>query len=162
LRVFATKLGKLDKTRAFEAANLPPDLSKIPLPARERLGEGSSDSASIQHPAPRSFPSHSWGGQGSQGRGELRDEFILLLPPIVIFTVVSSKTGFNEHMRRPCPAFHSCSSGWRFSFPDFSWQRRMLDRCSLRGVNSSRPIGFSLRSVHNVTCSGSTSLVNRP
>jgi len=34
-----------------------------------------------------------------------RDEFILLFPALVIFTVVSSKTGFSEHMRYVLPAF---------------------------------------------------------
>jgi hypothetical protein len=34
-----------------------------------------------------------------------RDEFILLFPAIVIFTIVSSKTGMNEHMRYVLPAF---------------------------------------------------------
>ena len=33
-----------------------------------------------------------------------RDEFVLLLPAIVIFTVVSSKTGFSEHMRYVLPS----------------------------------------------------------
>lgn len=33
-----------------------------------------------------------------------RNEFILLFPPLVIFSVVSSKTGFNEHMRYILPA----------------------------------------------------------
>ncbi len=35
----------------------------------------------------------------------LRDEFILLFPALVIFAVVSSKTGFSEHMRYVLPAF---------------------------------------------------------
>ncbi len=35
----------------------------------------------------------------------LRDLFILLFPPIVIFVVVSSKTGFSEHMRYVLPSF---------------------------------------------------------
>lgn len=34
-----------------------------------------------------------------------RDLFILLFPPLVIFIVVSSKTGFNEHMRYVLPTF---------------------------------------------------------
>lgn len=40
-----------------------------------------------------------------QLRASARDEFILLLPALVIFTVVSSKTGINEHMRYVLPAF---------------------------------------------------------
>lgn len=35
----------------------------------------------------------------------LRDEFILLFPALVIFGVVSAKTGFNEHMRYVLPTF---------------------------------------------------------
>jgi hypothetical protein len=35
----------------------------------------------------------------------LRDEFILLFPAIVIFTLVSAQTGFNEHFRYVLPAF---------------------------------------------------------
>lgn len=35
----------------------------------------------------------------------LRDEFILILPAVVIFTTVSAKTGFSEHMRYVLPAF---------------------------------------------------------
>lgn len=34
-----------------------------------------------------------------------RDEMVLLVPAVVIFTVVSSKTGFNEHMRYVLPCF---------------------------------------------------------
>jgi 4-amino-4-deoxy-L-arabinose transferase-like glycosyltransferase len=34
-----------------------------------------------------------------------RDELVLLLPAIVVFVVVSSKTGFNEHMRYVLPSF---------------------------------------------------------
>lgn len=35
----------------------------------------------------------------------LRDEFILLFPAVVIFTLVSAQTGFNEHFRYVLPAF---------------------------------------------------------
>ena len=34
-----------------------------------------------------------------------RDEFVLLLPGILIFAIVSSKTGFSEHMRYVLPSF---------------------------------------------------------
>ncbi len=45
--------------------------------------------------------------QSEPGRPRPRsgDEFILLFPAIIIFTVVSSKTGFSEHFRYALPAF---------------------------------------------------------
>jgi len=42
---------------------------------------------------------------GGPGWGRLHDEFILLFPALVIFFVVSFKTGFSEHMRYVLPAF---------------------------------------------------------
>jgi len=60
----------------------------------------------------------------------LRDEFILLLPAIVIFTVVSSKTGFSEHTRYVLPAFP-------FVFIAVSQIARIFRR------GNSRPISFS-------------------
>jgi hypothetical protein len=66
---------------------LPPgdcSATKFPLPRREGLGEGS-----LSHfPAPR-----------------LRDELLLLFPGLLIFALVSSKTGFNEHFRYALPSF---------------------------------------------------------
>jgi 4-amino-4-deoxy-L-arabinose transferase-like glycosyltransferase len=43
--------------------------------------------------------------EGGTGWGQLRDEFILLFPAIVIFALVSSQTGFNEHFRYVLPSF---------------------------------------------------------
>jgi len=40
-----------------------------------------------------------------QPTAKARDEFILLFPAIVIFVVVSSQTGFSEHMRYVLPVF---------------------------------------------------------
>jgi hypothetical protein len=42
---------------------------------------------------------------GRQPTARFRDELILLFPALVIFTVVSAETGFNEHMRYVLPAF---------------------------------------------------------
>lgn len=42
---------------------------------------------------------------GRQPTASLRDEFILLFPAATIVLVVSSKTGFSEHMRYVLPAF---------------------------------------------------------
>ena len=38
-------------------------------------------------------------------RAGIRDELILLVPPLIIFLVVSSKTGFSHHMRYVYPCF---------------------------------------------------------
>jgi hypothetical protein len=40
----------------------------------------------------------------SNAKRSLLDHFVLLFPPIVIFVVVSSKTGFSEHMRYVFPS----------------------------------------------------------
>jgi len=42
---------------------------------------------------------------GSHRPHKLRDSMFLLAPPLVIFTVVSMKTGFNEHFRYVLPCF---------------------------------------------------------
>jgi len=42
---------------------------------------------------------------GRLGGTPWRDEMVLLVPAVIIFTVVSSKTGFNEHMRYVLPCF---------------------------------------------------------
>jgi hypothetical protein len=60
---------------------------KAIVPA-QRLKEGDS-------PLRAAFPARTF----------LRDELILLVPPLVIFAVVSSKTGFSEHMRYVLPCF---------------------------------------------------------
>jgi hypothetical protein len=36
---------------------------------------------------------------------DYRDEFILLIPPLIIFVVVSSQTAFSEHLRYAMPSF---------------------------------------------------------
>jgi hypothetical protein len=42
---------------------------------------------------------------GQQSIAAIRDELVLLFPAIVIFVVVSSKTGFSEHFRYVLPVF---------------------------------------------------------
>ena len=48
-----------------------------------------------------------------------RDEFILLLPPIAIFIVVSAKSGFSEHLRYALPCFPFA----------FIWASRLSKSC---------------------------------
>ena len=61
-----------------------------------------------------------------------RDLFILLFPPLVIFTVVSSKTGFSEHMRYVLPSFP-------FFFIAISGVGRLLRNS--KGVVLTTPLG---------------------
>jgi hypothetical protein len=64
-------------------------------PRNDRYG-GSKQATSCESPvsAPQSSEDDS-----------SRDMFILLLPPLVIFAIVSLKTGFNEHLRYVLPSF---------------------------------------------------------
>lgn len=43
--------------------------------------------------------------RGSTGNVRWRDEFLVLTPPLVILTFVSSQSGFSQHMRYVLPAF---------------------------------------------------------
>lgn len=60
----------------------------FPRPTGERLGEWNWLIANSRQPT-----------------ATTRDLFILLFPPLVIFIIVSSKTGFSEHMRYVLPTF---------------------------------------------------------
>lgn len=71
------------------------------LSVRQRLHKGASST-------PRPFGERPDEGAlriNDQRLTPLRDEFILLFPAVVIFAVVSSKTGFSEHMRYVLPTF---------------------------------------------------------
>jgi hypothetical protein len=71
------------------------------LSFRERLREGVVTSRSLGESLGEAWPL----ADSPRLSASLLDQFILLLPAVVIFIVVSSKTGFNEHMRYVLPAF---------------------------------------------------------
>jgi hypothetical protein len=69
----------------------------------------------------------------------IRDELMLLLPPLVVFAVVSAKTGFNEHMRYVLPCFPFI----------FIWissaARNFVDKAVGLAVNYPRPGSIAFR-----------------
>ena len=109
--------------------------ARMPLSLRETTGEGAF--------SPRLYGKRQ--ADESPRRDAPRptsvflDEFILLFPGVVIFTVVSSKTGFSEHMRYVLPSFP-------FSFIAISRTARLLspaNEFSSRRLTITSPEGYS-------------------
>ena len=91
-------------------------------------GEPRGISVTSEPPVPKRHPP-----------GLIRDELILLLPPLVVFAVVSAKTGLNEHMRYVLPCFPFV----------FIWissvARKFVDKAPSPVVNCPRPRSIVFR-----------------
>jgi hypothetical protein len=76
---------------------------------------------------------------GMRYKASFRDLFILIFPPLVIFVVVSSKTGMNEHMRYVLPSFPFIFIGLSETF------RNLVDNAKCAPVDCAHSHRFWLR-----------------
>jgi hypothetical protein len=80
---------------------------------------------------------------GLQPKASFPDVFPLLLPPLVIFIVVSSKTGINEHIRYVLPSFPFAFIGLSCVFRNF------VDKAPGARIDCPQPQRFRL---HRAAC----------